>query len=741
MHCAACAGRVERALAAVPGVRSARVNLVTGEAAAEFDPRRVGPPDLVAAVERIGYQAQVLSAQTDPAAEMARREAREAAAWRRRWWIGLALLLPLVALTHFGGTISAVQAGLAWALATPLQFYVGWPFLVGAAQRLRFGSANMDSLIALGTTTAYVAGVAGLVAAVLTGASAVHHGAAGLAGSAAYLADAGMIVVFITLGRLLEVRAKGRASAAIRRLLDLRAPEATVVRGPETLRVPVAAVLVGDSIIVRPGEKIPLDAKVTTGTSAVDQSWLTGESLPVDKGPGDEIFAGTINGPGALSAAVVRPAGGSALAQVIELVRRAQESKTNIGRLADRVVAWFVPAVLAVAVITLLAWGIAGQWSQGLTATIAVLVVACPCALGLATPTAVLVGSGRGAELGILIKEARALEAAGQIDTVLLDKTGTVTLGRPTVTAVVPAAGAAVEELLAVAAGAEQLSQHPLAHAVLAEAQGRGLEVVAAESLDVVAGAGVRAMHQGQPVLVGNERLLAANRVDFQALQSPLDEARSGGATPLLVARGGRLLGLVAVSDPIAPHSAEAIAAMQAHGLAVHLVSGDNRRTVEGVARQLHIAEFTADVLPGDKQQVVARLKQAGRTVAMVGDGINDAPALAAADLGIAIGSGADVALETADVVLIGRDLRAVLHAIALSRATLRTIRQNLGWAFGYNLLLLPLAAGVLVPWGGFQLPPAAAAAAMAASSVSVVTNSLLLRYRRLGDGGGRLGD
>ena len=728
MHCAACAGRVEKALSRLSGVVAARVNLVTNQASVEYRPGEVGPEELVAAVAAGGYSASLVQDDEQFGSSLVEREAREASAWRRRLIVGVVLLGPLVWLTHFGGLAGRTLVWWQFALATPLQLYVGWPYFVGAWQRLRHGSANMDSLIALGTGTAYVAGLAELVRQVTAVETTAHAGAM-------YFADAGMILTFITLGKLLEVKAKGRASRAIRKLLDLTSPEATVVRDDAPQRVPLRAVMVGETILVRPGEKVPLDAEVVSGTSSVDQSWLTGESIPVEKRPGDEILAGTINGQGGLTAKVLRPAGQTALAQVIELVRHAQESKPKVGRMADRVVAWFVPAVLLIAISALLAWGlVAGDWPLALACMVAVLVVACPCALGLATPTAVLVGSGRGAESGILIKEAEALETAGQLTTVVLDKTGTVTLGRPSVVAVEPAEDVDPEQLLVYAAAAERLSQHPLGAAVVAEAEARGLEIPAVEDLQVVPGGGVQARCDGRTILVGNERLMRESWIDLDAQREVVRAMRMRGQTPLWVALDGRRLGVVAVADPVAPHSREGVERLKALGLEVQLLSGDNEIAAKAVAAEVGIEAVTADVLPDQKQEVVRRLQESGKVVAMVGDGINDAPALAAADLGIAIGSGSDVAIEAADVVLVSQDLRAVAQAVALSRATLRTIRQNLVWALLYNALLLPFAAGVLIPILGpqFHLPPAAAAAAMAASSVSVVTNSLLLRARKL---------
>ena len=732
MHCAGCVARVEKALAGVPGVLEARVNLVTHQAGVELDPERATGEDLAGAVRASGYSATVLSAGEEPAVSLFEREAREAVGWRRRFFVGAVLLVPLLWLTYIADWTDLMRLAWQFALATPLQFYVGWPYLAGAWRGLRHAAANMDTLIALGTGAAYLAGVWELLRHAFG--PPTEHAAM----SAMYFADAAMILTFISLGKFLEVKARGNASQAIRKLLDLSPPEATVLRDGRPERVAVGAVPPGATILIRPGEKIPLDAKVLSGASSADQSWLTGESIPVDKQPGDEIFAGTINLQGSLTAEVLRPAARSALAQVIDLVRRAQESKTDVGRLADRVVARFVPVVLAIAAATLLIWGLAGDWPRGLQCTVAVLVVACPCALGLATPTAVLVASGRGAENGILIKDAHALELAAQIDTVVLDKTGTVTLGRPKVTAVQPAVGVSPEELLSTAAAAEQLSQHPLAAAVVQEATARGLDIPQADSLETLPGQGVRARRGDLTILVGNEKLMESEGVEWRVTGggrlSPPATHHPPPAThhPLFVAAGGRLLGLLAVADPVAPHSREAIAQLQSLGLDVQLLSGDRRATVESVARQVGIEGVFAEVLPRQKQAVVRRLQESGRKVAMVGDGINDAPALAAADLGVAIGSGADVAIEAAQIVLVAPDLRGLVRALALSRVTLRTIRQNLGWAFLYNLLLIPAAAGVFIPLFGFHVPPAAAAAAMAASSVSVVTNSLLLRRRKL---------
>jgi Cu+-exporting ATPase len=721
MTCASCVARVETALQKVPGVKAARANLATNQATVELS----GTPsldDLVHAVERAGYGASSGGDAHDAGHHMAEYSEHELAQWRWRLAVGTVLLAPLV-MFHFWQPTGLAATWIQFACATVLQFVIGWPFYVGALRRARYLSTNMDTLVAIGTSAAYGAGVYGLFA---TG----HAGHAGQM----YLMDAGMILVFITLGKYLEARAKGRASAAIRKLLDLAPPEATVRRAGQLVTVSPQQVQVDEVLIVRPGEKVPLDAEVTSGSSSVDESWLTGESLPVDKTVGSQILAGTVNGQGSLTARVLRPAGKTALDQVVELVRRAQESKTEIQRLADRVVSWFVPVVLVIAAVTLIAWGVAaGDWFGGLGAMIAVLVVACPCALGLATPTAILVASGRGAEMGVLIKEAHALELAGRVNTIVLDKTGTITSGKPQVTHVIAAPGVTPDLLLSTAAAAEQLSQHPLAEPIVAAARRERLTLPPVNDLEVVPGQGIRVQGKTETIYVGNEQLMAAAGVSLAIHLAQIKSLRATGETPLTVAAGKRYLGMIVLADVVAPHSREAVEQLKQLGIEVWLLSGDHRAIAERVAREVGIEKVKAEVLPQDKQAVVVQLRASGKVVGMVGDGINDAPALVAADLGIAIGSGSDVAIEAADVVITSGDLRSVGRTLLLSRATLRTIRQNLAWAFLYNVLLIPLAAGVLVPFGGFQLPSVAAAAAMALSSVSVVSNSLLLRSKKLG--------
>jgi Cu+-exporting ATPase len=813
MHCAGCVARVEKRLRAVPGVAEVEISLVDGHARVLWDTSQSAPEALAEAVQQCGYRAQILPDQLEALRRaFAHREIQQVAWWRRRFLLALVLLGPVLAITvgadwlagfTWGRFSLADLAGwLAWVLASCLQVYVGGPYVSASLQQLRRRTVTMDSLVALGSTVAYVAGTVDWWVGQLGGPapapgrpelspplSPAHPGSDSLLGHGLgmHFAEAGLILTFVTLGYWLEHRAKGRASQALRRLVELSPLEATLLREGQPEVVPLETVLPGQTILIRPGEKIPLDAQVITGISAVDQSWLTGEPLPVPKQPGDMLLAGTINGSGTLTARVLRAAGETALAQVIELVRHAQESKPPLSRLADRVVAWFVPAVLVLAVGVFAAWAAAGHWTMALRATVAVLVAACPCALGLATPMAVVMATGRAAQQGILIKDAAVLETVGRVDTVVLDKTGTLTEGKPRVVALQPAPGLSEEELLIIACSAARLSTHPLAQALAAEVQQRHLPLPATwqtPEMSELPGQGIRAVVAGQQVLVGNRRLLAEAGIrlpeESELLLPPHEDAQGGivgfrpegppregpsmafpshgpgvpapsGAVPeaacqdsdieassdtaawagvsmLWVAADGRFLGRIALADPLSQTSYEAIRQLQALGLEVHLLSGDRREVAQAVANRLGIAHVTAEVLPEQKQALIEQLRQSGRVVMMVGDGINDAPALAVADLGIAIGAGADVALETAQVVLVRKDLRDVVRLIQLGRQTVRIIRQNLAWAFGYNAALLPLAAGVLVPWGGPHVPPAAAAAAMAASDICVVTNSLRLR-------------
>jgi len=717
MHCAACVGRVEQALADVPGVASAQVNLVLNEANVRYDSSRTSLERLEAAVAAGGYRATPLD---DPQSsdDRAARQRRQAVAWKIRFFTGLALLMPLIALHFTGDTHDTLARWTTLLAATTTFALLGLPYFTGAWHRLRERSADMDTLVSLGVGAAFVAGLFDFFA---------HR-------HSMYFMDGAMILVFVTLGKWLEAQAKHRTGSAIRRLLELTPQTAVIVKGTRTETVDVAEVAIGTTVLVRPGERIPLDGLVLTGASAVDQAWLTGESLPVEKNPGDEVFAGTINGDGSLHLRTTRHADQTTLAKTIELVRRAQETKPQIQRLSDRLVRVFVPAVLLIALATLAAWSLAGDWRTGISATVAVLVVACPCALGLAVPTAIVVASGRAAEAGILFKDAAALEVAASLTHVVFDKTGTLTDGRPRVVDLVPVTPDVDERtLLSYAAAAQRLSAHPLARCVVEAAEAWGLTTPAADRLSIVAGHGIVAHSEAGEILVGNEKLMAERALDVRPIEHRLAEARAAGKTPLLVALDGRLLGFLTVADRISPHSADAVRRMHDLGLKTLLLSGDHRITAEAAAREVGIDETIAEVLPSGKEAVVRRLQSEGARVAMIGDGINDAPVLTAADLGIAVGHGADAALEAADVVLANHDLRSAARAVQLGRLTMRVVRQNLAWAVAYNIVLIPAAAGVSALWNEaeWRLPPIFAAAAMTLSSVSVVLNSLSLRIRR----------
>ncbi len=730
MHCAGCVRRLENALLAECGVRASHVDLVTGQAIVETEGGKPSTEELIRAIENAGYQAKKIdvAAGADQASDSQYRQAKE---WLIRFLVALCLTVPLLALTYLFPYLSLVAGLVQLSLAIPVQWFSGWPFLRGAWTQLRRGAVNMDSLIALGTLTAFFAGCVewaqqmGLIASQWL----ISHG--GSCGSS-FFADAAMIITFVSVGKFLEVRSRAKAASAILRLLELAPIHARVVEGDKVRLLPVQAVKVGEVILVPPGEKVPLDGRVMTGQSALDQSWLTGEAVPVEVGPGDLILAGTLNcGAGALRAEVLRTSEETALAGVIALVRKAQQSKPQIGKLADRLVGYFVPLVLAIAVLSFLIWFVlTGDGAGAVSSLVAVLVVACPCALGLATPTAVMVGTGLAAHRGILVKGGEVLEIAGKLSAVVFDKTGTITRGKPQVVVLEPAPGVSEELLLATAAAAERLVKHPLAGAIVELAEERGLTVPPGEDVEVLPGRGVRARMDRDIILVGNERLLHEAWIDLDPQRETVRQMRRAGQTPLWVALNGRRLGVIALADPPAPYSSEAVAALQKLGLEVHLVSGDNQLSVQVVANQVGIEKVAAEVLPEKKHEIVRQLQSRGHKVAMVGDGINDAPALAAAELGIAMASGADVAIESADVVLMRQDLRLVPQTILLSRKTMTTIRQNLFWALAYNVLLIPMAAGVLFPAFGVILPPGAAAAAMAASSVSVVGNSLLLRHR-----------
>ena len=713
MHCGSCAARVQKVLGRQAGVAEANVNFATERATVTFDPGLVSPDDLAAAVAKAGYGLEPLeppdgdlhahASASDDAAILQ-------AAWLRRvavaWTLGAVILVLSMFRMH-----TPWARWTALVLTIPVEFWAGWPFLREAAARARHLQASMDTLVVLGTLSAFVFSTYQVV---FGGHHADH-----------YFDSAALIIAFLLVGRYLEARARGRASSAIRALLELGAKEARLVDPDGTERmVPAATVRVGDVVRVRPGEKIPVDGEVVDGVSAVDESMLTGESVPVDRGPGDKVAGATVNAQGVLTIRATAVGSRTALAQIVRLVEQAQGSKAPVQRLADRISGIFVPVVLVLAVLTFAGWTIlAGDPRQGLIAAVAVLIIACPCALGLATPTAIMVGTGRGASIGVLIKGGAVLERSKRVDTVVFDKTGTLTAGRMAVTDVVPAAGVDGDELLRRAAAAEAGSEHPVGRAIVEAAP---VAILPATGFAGLAGHGVRATVDGTVVHVGRARLMEeAGLRRPPELAEAADRLEGQGRTAVYAGWDGEVRGVLAVADTLRPDAPGAVARLKAMGIRVVMLTGDNRRTAASIAAQVGIDEVLAEVLPADKVAKVRSMQTGGRVVAMVGDGVNDAPALVAADLGIAIGSGTDVAIESADITLLSGDLAGVATAIRLSRRTFRTILQNLGWAFGYNLAAIPLAmAGAL--------SPIVAGAAMALSSVSVVTNSLrLYRFRR----------
>ncbi|MDI6771503.1 MAG: heavy metal translocating P-type ATPase [bacterium] len=733
MSCASCVNTVETALRSVEGVLDASVNLAREQATVAFIPGVATPEALRRAVRDAGYEP--LAAEEGAVDREAERREREQRALRIRL-VGAALLsLPILwgSLPHMGVHVWAPALLHNWmvqfALATPVQFWAGWRFYRGMWAATRHGTADMNTLIAVGTSAAY------LYSAAATFFPQWFTG--GGLEPTVYYETASIIIVFILLGRYLEALAKGRTSEAIRRLMRLQAKTARVIRDGSEADVPVEDVVVGDVVVVRPGEKIPVDGTVLVGFSTVDESMITGESMPVEKAAAAEVIGATLNKTGTFRFRATKVGRDTALAQIIRLVEEAQGTKAPIQRLADRVAAYFVPVVIVIALVTggvWLAFGPQPSLTYALLTFVAVLIIACPCALGLATPTAIMVGTGRGAEAGILIRGGEALEIAHRITAVVLDKTGTLTRGTPAVTDVLPTEGFDETTLLHLVGGAERGSEHPVGEAIVARARSSGIALGDAAAFEAVPGQGIEATVEGRQILVGNAALMARHGIAADALAARADGLAADGKTPMLVAVDGRAAGVMGVADTLKPYSREVVAALHRMGLQVVMLTGDNRRTAEAIAQQVGVDRVLAEVKPDEKATHVEALQREGHVVAMVGDGINDAPALARADLGIAIGAGTDVAIESAGIVLIGDDLRGVLSAIALSRRTMRTIRQNLFWAFAYNVALIPVAAGVLYPFTGMLLSPVLAALAMAASSVTVVSNSLRLRgYRPAG--------
>lgn len=737
MTCASCVGRVEKALLQVPGVIEATVNLATERARVRHLAGVVATADLEAAVERAGYKSRRLSAETANADDQdTERRESEARGLRRSLLIAATLTLPVFVLEMGSHLIPAMHHWVMgvlgqetnwhvqFVLATLVLFGPGLRFFRKGVPALLRGAPDMNSLVSVGTAAAYgYSVVATFIPDVLP------PGTANV-----YFEAAVVIVTLILLGRVLEARAKGRTSQAIKRLVGLQAKTARVERNGTTVEIPLDEVTTGDVVLVRPGERIPVDGEVVEGSSYVDESMITGEPVPVSKGLGAEVVGGTINKTGAFNFRVTKVGANTVLAQIIRLVEEAQGSKLPIQALVDKVTMWFVPAVMVAATLTFLVWLVFGPdpaLTFALVNAVAVLIIACPCAMGLATPTSIMVGTGRAAELGVLFRRGEALQALRDVSVIALDKTGTLTKGRPELTDLVPAEGFEYNEVLALVAAVETRSEHPIAEAIVAAAKQRNLASAPAEGFDATPGFGVSAQVAGRTVAVGADRFMTQLGLDVASFLPTAQRLGAQGKSPLYAAIDGRLAAVIAVADPIKESTPAAIKALHALGLKVAMITGDNAATAAAIARQLGIDEVAAEVLPDGKVAALKKFRAHGARVAFVGDGINDAPALAEADVGLAIGTGTDVAIEAADVVLMSGDLRGVPNAIALSQATIRNIKENLFWAFAYNAVLIPVAAGALYPVNGMLLSPIFAAAAMALSSVFVLGNALRLKRFR----------
>ncbi|MEW4265068.1 heavy metal translocating P-type ATPase [Priestia megaterium] len=723
MTCAACSTRIEKGLNKLEGVTKASVNLALETASVEYSPSQIAPQDITQRVEKLGYGAKLKSEEREE--EQSYRE-KELSKQKGKFWFSFILSVPLLwaMVSHFTFTSfiplphMLMNPWVQLALATPVQFVVGKQFYVGAFKALRNKSANMDVLVALGTSAAYFYS---LYSSLKSLGSSVHT-------AQLYYETSAILITLILLGKLFEANAKGRSSEAIKKMMGLQAKTAVVVRNGAEVKIPVEEVQKGEVIFIKPGEKVPVDGEIIEGQSAIDESMLTGESVPVDKNIGDKVIGATLNKNGFLKIKATNVGKETALAQIIKVVEEAQGSKAPIQRLADYISGIFVPIVVGIALLTFFVWYIwivPGEFAPALEKLIAVLVIACPCALGLATPTSIMAGSGRAAEFGILFKGGEHLEATHKIDTILLDKTGTVTNGTPELTDVRIAQGYEENELLQLVASAERLSEHPLAQALVAGIKNKGIEIQDPLSFEAIPGYGVKATVQERELLVGTRKLMNQHKVNIDTALEGMTNLEREGKTVMLVALDGKYAGMLAVADTIKETSKEAVSRLKEMGLEVMMITGDNRQTAQAIAMQAGIDHVIAEVLPEGKAEEVKKLQQQGKKVAMVGDGINDAPALALADIGMAIGTGTDVAMEAADITLMRGDLMSIADAIEMSRKTISNIKQNLFWAMGYNTLGIPIAAvGLLAPW--------VAGAAMAFSSVSVVLNALRLQRVRL---------
>ena len=725
MSCASCVAHIEEALGTLNGVLKANVNFAAEKAQVEYLPDVVDVAAIRRAVVDAGYEASVAKEEEvdkDKAAHEAKiKELRFKIA------VGAILSIPVFFGSYpslFPWVPDIIKNPVAlWILTTPVQFWVGWQFYRGAWAALKHKTSDMNTLIAVGTSAAYLYSI-GLI---LFPSFFEAHGVA----KEVYFDTSTIIITLILLGRYLESIARGRTSEAIKKLMGMQAKTARVIRNNVEQDISVDEVVPGDLVVVRPGEKIPVDGFIHEGYSSIDEAMITGESIPVDKKTGDEVIGATINKTGTFKFEATKVGKDTVLAQIIKLVEEAQGSKAPIQRMVDKVTSYFVPTVITISVITALVWffwGPAPALTYALLNFVAVLIIACPCALGLATPTSIMVGTGKGAENGILIRSGEALETAQKLTALIFDKTGTLTKGEPALTDVFTADGIEERKLLGLVASAERGSEHPLGQAIVNGAKGRGVELFEPQDFSAIPGKGISARIEGRSILAGNLKLMSEKGMSLDGLEERARSFSDQGKTPMYVAIDDRPAGVIAVADTLKPNSADAVAQLHRLGLKVVMITGDNRRTAEAIARQVGIDRVLAEVLPEDKAREVKKLQEEGESVGMVGDGINDAPALAQANVGIAIGTGTDVAMEAADITLMSGDLRGVVTAISLSKATMRNIKQNLFWAFGYNTALIPVAAGILYPFFGILLSPIIAAAAMAASSVSVVSNALRLR-------------